>query len=676
MDFLVSAWADPRLILRTVKKSKSAVLSNQNFGDITVQPIEEIRDYFGEQIGLYFAFLRVYTDSLVFPTVIGAATMLGHLRNGVEGNPLSLAYSILVSFWSVAFIAKWHRRQAELCFLWGTATFEENEKTRKQFRLREREIKYQVDEFTGKEEAVPKNPHMLYYRSATSILVGAFFIFTVVIAALCAEYVRLLSKPEQLGAYSRVVGSSLNAFAIMILSKIYGAVARVLTEWENHRVQSAYENSLIMKFFAFEFANNYFNLFFIALFKEGTLMGLEMTCRETQLDCDADDDYMNADGSRACVDGKISVYSCMEDLQLQLLIVFAAKQFAMKIAEYAVPLTKAAAAEQSHKLQYKLRKDSGHNTIDDAANDVNNQLTKADYDGVFMDYSELAIQFGYSTLFAVAFPLAPAMCALSNIIEQRLDAYKLCRVFRRPNFETRENIGAWGTVFDALAVGAVITNALLVGFVGSQMSDALSVHASGRPERLGNHRLWAAAVAIEHVILFFRFVVKTVLPEEPGWVGKAKVQLEASIKQRMRTVEEETEELLEISSHRASTVNTAVVSAAIASKIHKVGGSACTACFCPICILGHNISIPISPLLTCVHGAYNGACVYCCCVSSWFGELAQACRKICARCWCSSITPWTTTCRALSRKTSWSFTARSTCCRTTFFPTMSMAAAS
>ena len=63
--------------------------------------------------------------------------------------------------------------------------------------------------------------------------------------------------------------------------------------------------------------------------------------------------------------------------------------------------------------------------------------------------------------------------------------YKLCRVFRRPAYETRENIGAWGTVFDALAVGAVITNALLVGFVGSQMSDALGYHASSRPERLG-----------------------------------------------------------------------------------------------------------------------------------------------------------------------------------------------
>ena len=87
---------------------------------------------------------------------------------------------------------------------------------------------------------------MVYYRTAASVLVGTFFIFTVVVAALSAEYVRMLSKPNQLGKYSRVVGSSLNACAILILSQIYGRVANVLTEWENHRVQTAFEDAMIL----------------------------------------------------------------------------------------------------------------------------------------------------------------------------------------------------------------------------------------------------------------------------------------------------------------------------------------------------------------------------------------------------------------------------------------------
>ena len=161
-----------------------------------------------------------------------------------------------------------------------------------------------------------------------------------------------------------------------------------------------------------------------------------------------------SDGSPSCVDGKTTVYSCMEDLQLQLLIVFAAKQFAMKIVGIGAPLFKAAASEKAHQLQYKLLKDATKNkwntlsltyllrcislsavscklnlqSFDNQSRSsvqVNEQLTRPEYDGVFMDYSELAIQFGYSTLFATAFPLAPAMCVVSNIIELRLDAYQL-----------------------------------------------------------------------------------------------------------------------------------------------------------------------------------------------------------------------------------------------------------
>ena len=41
-----------------------------------------------------------------------------------------------------------------------------------------------------------------------------------------------------------------------------------------------------------------------------------------------------------------------------------------------------------------------------------------------LDYIELAIQFGFATLFSSAFPLAPLCAFLNNLFEIRLDAQK------------------------------------------------------------------------------------------------------------------------------------------------------------------------------------------------------------------------------------------------------------
>lgn len=44
----------------------------------------------------------------------------------------------------------------------------------------------------------------------------------------------------------------------------------------------------------------------------------------------------------------------------------------------------------------------------------------------------LVIQYGFVVMFATAFPLAPLCALLNNILEQRLDAYKMVVAQRRP----------------------------------------------------------------------------------------------------------------------------------------------------------------------------------------------------------------------------------------------------
>lgn len=51
------------------------------------------------------------------------------------------------------------------------------------------------------------------------------------------------------------------------------------------------------------------------------------------------------------------------------------------------------------------------------------------------------LQFGFTTIFVAAFPLAPLLALLNNIIEIRLDAYKFVTQWRRPLASRAKDIG-------------------------------------------------------------------------------------------------------------------------------------------------------------------------------------------------------------------------------------------
>lgn len=81
--------------------------------------------------------------------------------------------------------------------------------------------------------------------------------------------------------------------------------------------------------------------------------------------------------------------------------------------------------------------------------------------GLYDEYLEMVIQFGFITLFVVAFPLAPLFALLNNILEMRLDATKFLRHYRRPVPRRARDIGVWKQILDALARISITTNVSL-----------------------------------------------------------------------------------------------------------------------------------------------------------------------------------------------------------------------
>lgn len=63
--------------------------------------------------------------------------------------------------------------------------------------------------------------------------------------------------------------------------------------------------------------------------------------------------------------------------------------------------------------------------------------------GLFAEYIELLVQFGYLSLFSCVYPLTAMLLLINNLTEIRSDAYKICKLFRKPFSPPAANMGVW-----------------------------------------------------------------------------------------------------------------------------------------------------------------------------------------------------------------------------------------
>lgn len=79
----------------------------------------------------------------------------------------------------------------------------------------------------------------------------------------------------------------------------------------------------------------------------------------------------------------------------------------------------------------------------------------------------MMIQFGYTTMFITSFPLAAVMAFVSNYVELRVDAWKLCQMFRRTEPRAVEDIGTWITILEVISFASILVNCGLIAFTGT-----------------------------------------------------------------------------------------------------------------------------------------------------------------------------------------------------------------
>ncbi|EDQ84031.1 uncharacterized protein MONBRDRAFT_30659, partial [Monosiga brevicollis MX1] len=280
------------------------------------QPLQLVRRYFGEKFVFYFAFLGSYTAWLLLPSLLGLITLfygLGNFRGRQDAedlcnsnitvcgacsscnkwelkdsclsyqvlyifdNEFTVAFAWIMSIWATLFHDSWLRREAELAYDYEVDDAQDLEPQRPQFEAQHGV--YQRNPVTGVvEKYYPKQlRYMKYSVTVSTVLVVCACVIIALVGTIVyrlAVYISLLeagdgTQREQTEA-SLVASSTaavINLVFILLLSLIYPYLAIFLTNWENHKTESAYERHLTFKVFLFNAVNLYSSLFYVAFFQ-------------------------------------------------------------------------------------------------------------------------------------------------------------------------------------------------------------------------------------------------------------------------------------------------------------------------------------------------------------------------------------------------------------------------
>uniref|UniRef100_A0A3B4YEP3 Anoctamin n=1 Tax=Seriola lalandi dorsalis TaxID=1841481 RepID=A0A3B4YEP3_SERLL len=450
-----------------------------------------VRNYFGEKVALYYLWLGWYTYLLIPPAIIGIIVFLYGLaffntspliKEVCEADivmcPLcdkckvwqlsdtctyakvsllfdnngTVLFAMFMAVWATLFLEFWKRHRASYVCEWKVSDWCEEEE----------EL---ILEIVNNANCEPKEYKHSYLRSTLVLicvtilviigLTHALVVFRVIVAVIFAEGSwEFLSTNSNSGAM--MLGAVFHYLIITVMTRVHRSLNVLLCVLTETRSFAATEKSFTVKMFTFQFFTYFSSLFYVAFFL-GRINGHP-------------GGYVRIAGIWRLEECHPS--GCLTDLFIQMAIIMVLKQTINNVFEFTGPWLK---RRRTQKLQRKcahcyLKDDSeakhGAELCDNCKlrDWLNNyRLSDVDSFSLFNEFLEMVIQFSFTTIFVAAFPLAPLLALINNVIEIRLDAIKMVTLERRLVPKKTNDIGVWTDVLEAIGVLAVIANGLVIG---------------------------------------------------------------------------------------------------------------------------------------------------------------------------------------------------------------------
>ncbi|WYZ45366.1 hypothetical protein EsH8_VIII_000682 [Colletotrichum jinshuiense] len=464
--------------------------------------LDEIRDNFGENVAFYFAFMQTYFKFLVFPAAAGFAAwmFLGQF---------SWLYALASCLWSVVFFEYWKKKEVDLAVQWGVRGVSNIQHPRPQFEF-ERQAE---DPITGE----PVKIYSPIKRLQTQLLQIPFA------AACIAVLGTLIVTCNSLEIFINEVYNGpfqsylafLPTIILVVLTPTFSTVltkfATRLTEMENYETIDTHHAALVQKEFVLNFLTSYMALFFTAFvylpFGDRLTPYLDIWRATAQKITPKDTNFQTQE-----------FVVNPERISKQMFYFTVTAQVVNFATEVIVPYVKRQVFQEVREVQSKISNDGDAGKIKDDVEEaaflerVRNEAELETYD-VTGDYREMVIQFGYLSLFSVAWPLTACFFLINNWVEMRSDAVKIAISSRRPIPWRADSIGPWLNALGFLSWLGSITSASVVFLCSSA-----GTGTSGTPSGIEAWGLLLSILLAEHFYFAVQFGVRLVLKklDSPG----------------------------------------------------------------------------------------------------------------------------------------------------------------
>uniref|UniRef100_K3WDF2 Anoctamin transmembrane domain-containing protein n=1 Tax=Globisporangium ultimum (strain ATCC 200006 / CBS 805.95 / DAOM BR144) TaxID=431595 RepID=K3WDF2_GLOUD len=576
-----------------------------------------LRYNFGEKVSYYFAFFNYYNRALIPIAIIGVVLQFLH---GVIPTATYMRilpfWGIGVSvIWSFTFLKTWERANATMQFEWNKKLHVKQIEYANKFFYGEKK----VNSLTGELEVVyPAWRRLPKYLCVIVFMLFQTVIMLILVAIWVTIYEMLKAKYTESHIFSTqwflilLEGIVFGLFVDVIQwNMVVTKMGALFTHWENYRTEEQYERSLIRKLFLLDFLNYYtwfFSLAFVFVipgFGDYLTNSLNRMMFGDAMNC-CFGPYVDQHGTCIMCPLGPKDATCIEcvgvftfdrhhvDLSAMFVTPIVVTQL-LNIAlgvlmpklvrmrrEHAQESADAEAQKRVMEtgsmkilgsLDYEDKKSSQFGNKSSAryleytASEIEVLNKKAreilfdseqdSYDP-YNDFHAMTVQYGFTVMFSILWPLMPFACFLINILKFRTDGYRLCKTLKRPIPRRANGIGAWKGILTVYAYIAVIVNVLLICISTGALEffDETCVRdIENQLEKQGKtlndfvlgpdfgclHVTWRLLVILilEHILLGFAYLIMTRVPKVPDWIHVVMNARENQFKELLRAHEQD-----------------------------------------------------------------------------------------------------------------------------------------